>query len=69
MKLWKVVFVVDTGIDYDKKEAIVIADSESEATSILNRDYKFGYDEFIASANATEIKYDTENHSIIYCSK
>lgn len=67
MKLWKVRFILDNGVDYINKEAIVIADTSVEVVSILNRDYKLGYDESIRCANAIKINFDPNVHKMIYC--
>lgn len=67
MKLWKVGFVVDNGVDFIKKEAIVIADTNAEALAVLNRDYKLGYDESIHRASAIKINFDPDKHEMIYC--
>ena len=71
MILWKIGFVVDTGADYIKREAIVIADTNSEALSVFNRDYskKLGYDESIHRASVVKIPFDPDKHGMIYCTK
>lgn len=67
MKLWKVGFVVNDGANFIKKEAIVVADTNTEALAILNRDYKLGSNDSIHCASAIKINFNPYKHEMIYC--